>query len=111
MKLISFLFTVIILVYSSYAQDVLRIAVISDNHEKIAQTSRCIEDIMHNTGFPKIDILVNGGDWGLWNGQCQYEESVERGMLVICTFPISWYGGTMTRPLMKNTRKNPTSFH
>jgi beta-lactam-binding protein with PASTA domain len=68
------------LVFSANAQETLRIAVISDNHDKIDQTSRCVQDIMHNTNFPKIDILVNGGDWGLWNGQCQYEEAVERGM-------------------------------
>ena len=80
MKLVSFLFTAIILVFSAYAQETLRIAVISDNHDKIEQASLCVQDIMHNTSFPKIDILVNGGDWGLWEGQCQYEESLELGM-------------------------------
>jgi hypothetical protein len=33
------------LVFSANAQETLRIAVISDNHDKIDQTSRCVQDI------------------------------------------------------------------
>src|SRR6056297_262818 len=62
------------------AGDTLRIAVISDNHSEIGETSLCIEDIMQNVNFPAVDFLVNGGDFHLHGEQCPYRESIRRGM-------------------------------
>jgi predicted phosphodiesterase len=80
MKRICILLTALLFALPAGAQEILRIAVISDSHDKIDAVSRCVQDIMHNTNFPKIDILVHGGDWGLWKGRSQHPESIARGM-------------------------------